>query len=221
MGRRRKFKEMNIGGSGGTTASDIMTSLIGVMILVLIGILLTTIITQAIVVIADPNTKDVVSVLTSEVDGFPESKAFPHGNKDVEPVYVEVFRDHILIHPKNLVLTQRDLALKGNLLALEIDRVASDAVKSYFVLMVRPGGAQVARALRTEIRKRGVEVGVDLLESTRQMTHVSQTTEARRKMMEAINRRNKGGGAAPGSPAPVTPAPSVPPASTPSPPAAT
>ena len=185
--RRRKSGGMSVGGTGGNSATDIMTSLIGVMILVLIGILLTTVITQAVVVLADPNSKDVVTVLESQVDGFPEEKAFPLGNDKKDPIYLEVWKDRVIIHPKvkdSDVVTQRDLRNKDNELARKVEEVAANAGDFYFVLVVRPGAAQLARQLRDVMRNKGVDVGVDLFDSKRKLEHVSKTTEMRKQIIE-------------------------------------
>lgn len=211
MAIRRKKKEFSAGGgTGGSSATDIMTSLIGVMILVLIGILLTTTITQAVVVLADPNQKDVVTVLQSQVDGFPEERAFPHGNDKKQPIYLEVVKDKVIIHPGKAEVSQRELRDPKNLVAQKIDEAASNADDYYFVLVIRPGAALLGRQLRTEIRKRGLDVGVDLFDTARKLEHVSKTEEARKQIIEARKKTNNPNfGKATGKPAP--------PASTPSP----
>jgi hypothetical protein len=194
--RRRKRNEGGGSGTGGSTATDIMTSLIGVMILVLIGILLTTVITQAVVVLADPNTKEIVSVLESKVDGFPEERAFPHNQDMKEPIYLEVWKDRVIIHPKLKdadVVTQMQLRNKDNELAKRVEEVAANAGDFYFVLVVRPGAAQLGRQLRDVMRNKGVDVGVDLFDSKRVMEHVSQTTENRKKIIE-MRKRNPNAG---------------------------
>jgi hypothetical protein len=183
-----------------------MTALIGVMILVLIGILLTTIITQAVVVLADPNTKQIVSVLESKVDGFPEEKAFPHAPEDQkEPVYLEVWKDRVVIHPRvsdTDEISQRELRQKENALTRKIDEVAKEATDFYFVLVIRPGAAQMGRMIRDQLRNRGVDVGVDLFESTRPLTHVSQTINDRRTIIER-RKTNPNAGRALSTPTPA------------------
>ena len=74
---RKAASKFQAGGSG----TDIMTSLIGCLILILLGILIMVFITETVMVIAEPDNKSVQSVVKSHVEGFPESKAFPHGNR--------------------------------------------------------------------------------------------------------------------------------------------
>jgi hypothetical protein len=211
MAIRRKKKEFSTGGgTGGSAATDIMTSLIGIMILVLIGILLTTVITQAVVVLADPTQKDVVTVLQSQVDGFPEERAFPHGNDKKQPIYLEVVKDKVIIHPGKAEVSQRELRQPDNLVAKKIDEAATNADDYYFVLVIRPGAALLGRQLRTEIRKRGLDVGVDLFDSARQLEHVSKTEESRKQIIELRKKANNPNiGKAVPKPAAPAPAPAA------------
>ena len=107
---RKAASKIQAGGSG----TDIMTSLIGCLILILLGILVIIFVSQVLVIITEPDNKDILSVVESKVDGFRESKAFPHGNRFKEPTYVDVYQNKVVIHPGDIEVPQRELYQKQN-----------------------------------------------------------------------------------------------------------
>ena len=179
------------GATGGNTATDIMTSLIGVMILVLIGILLTTVVGQAAGLLTDPETKRFVEVPGALGSGFPEEKIFPHSPGGKEPVYVQVSRDGLVIHPDtpgSIDLPSRELAIAGNPWDRTIDEVAAHPAERYIVLLLHPGAAALGRQVRDAVRARGVDVGVDLIASLQPGHGAGPSTAERLQILN--NRRN-------------------------------
>lgn len=188
--------------SGGS-ATDIMTALIGCLILILLGILVIVLVSQALIIITDPDHSQIVSVVDSKVDGFRETKAFPNGNTEKEPVYVDVHRDRVEIHrypydPQ--VIRQRELMVPGNPFDKILDQVAEDAANRYVVFLIRPNASQLGRQLREGVSKKGgIDIGVELFRSDQIVDHVSASAILREE--EKKNRLEKMKGEGGGSPA--------------------
>lgn len=169
-------------GSGGGSGTDIMTSLIGCLILILLGILIIIFVAQVLVVITEPDNKDIVSVVESRVDGFRESKAFPDGNLIKEPTYIDVHQNMVVIHPGQTEIPQRELFLPENRLTDILEEIRKDAENQYVILLVRPRAAKLQRYLRDQvIAQYNLDIGIELFESARPVEHVSST----RKLLEA------------------------------------
>jgi hypothetical protein len=179
MGKRRKTK-----GDDRGSGTDIMTSLIGCLILILLGILIIIFVAQVLVVITEPDNKDIVSVVESRVDGFRESKAFPDGNLVKEPTYIDVHQNMVVIHPGQTEIPQRELFLPKNRLTDILDEIRNDAENQYVILLVRPRAAKLQRYLRDQvISQYNLDIGIELFESARPVEHVSST----RKLLQAQN----------------------------------
>lgn len=235
MGRRRSHSGNS--GNGSSSATDLMTCLIGCLILVFIGILLMVFIAQSLIKISDTTNAKIITVTPSMVDGFREDRAFPQGNIAKEPTYLDVRRDKVVIHPNNIVVEQRDLfvsrraAKKGELNFDftpdgDLDRltrnIQENATGEYVVMLVRPGAADISKKISEVLRARQIDVGRELYSSDRLVEHVSKTREYYRLKREAeknnttFDHLDAGEHAAavkePGgpSPAPVEPAPPAP-----------
>jgi len=172
----------------GSSATDIMTALIGCLILILLGILLIILVAQSLIMITDPEKSQIVSVVPSNVHGFPEDKAFPKGNTEKEPTYVDVRRDRVEIHRPEyaspLVVSHRELHRAGNPLEEVINIIVENASAEYVVFLVRPDGAKLARTLRAGVKEKRIDVGWELFDSKRIVDHVSATAKLKREIAE-------------------------------------
>jgi len=186
-------------GDNGGSATDIMTALIGCLILILLGILVIVLVTQALIMITDPDKSQIVSVVPSNVDGFREDKAFPKGNTEKEPTYVDVRRDRVEIHRPEyaapLIVSHRELRREGNPLEEVINLVVENASTEYVVFLVRPDGAKLARNLRAGVKEKRIDVGWELFDSKREVNHVSATAKLKREIAEKkrLEMMNQGG----------------------------
>jgi ribosomal protein S15P/S13E len=163
-----------------------MTSLIGCLILILLGILIIIFVAQVLVVITEPDNKDIVSVVESRVDGFRESKAFPDGNLVKEPTYIDVHQNMVIIHPGQTEIPQRELFLPKNRLTDILDEIRKDAENQYVILLVRPRAAKLQRYLRDQvISQYNLDIGIELFESARPVEHVSSTRKLLQEQKEA------------------------------------
>ena len=173
-------------GQGSGSGTDIMTSLIGCLILILLGILIIIFVAQVLVVITEPDNKDIVSVVESRVDGFRESKAFPDGNLVKEPTYIDVHQNMVIIHPGQTEIPQRELFLPKNRLTDILDEIRKDAENQYVILLVRPRAAKLQRYLRDQvISQYNLDIGIELFESARPVEHVSSTRKLLQEQKEA------------------------------------
>ncbi len=196
---RRRHHTVTAGGESGS-ATDLMTCLIGCLILVFIGILLMVFIAQALIKINDTDNAKIVTVTPSNVDGFREDRAFPQGNIQKEPTYLDVHRDSVYIHPNNIRVNQRDVFIarqpqkRGDLNYDfypdgELDRLSrliqDDAAGEYIVMLVRPGAAKIAERIAALLKAKGIDVGRELYSTDRKVDHVSKTREYYRLKREA------------------------------------
>jgi hypothetical protein len=84
-----------------------------------------------------------------------------------QPTRVDVFRDHIVIYPDEVIVAARDMDRDGDALGRLLDDVEADKDKRYILLMARPGSADVVNLLKKKIRLRGVDVGCELYDAGR------------------------------------------------------
>lgn len=154
---------------GGSSATDIMTSLIGCLILLLLGILVIFMATQAMIVTAEPDTHWVS--FAEMGSGFRESQAFPHGNTEKQPVYVDVSNDHVQIFRSSaepVVVSRSDLRRPGNAYVDALKSVRANSGGEYVLFIIRPQGIALARALKKEVLDMGgIDIGTELYDSGR------------------------------------------------------
>ncbi len=190
MGKKRKASAASAG--GGSSAMDIMTSLIGCLILILLGILVIVLVSQIMVALADPDNKQVSSVVESQVDGFRESDAFPEGNVYKEPLYVDVHPDKVVVYPYDAEFSQRRIIFETTDYDTMLEVVASRPDKEYVLFLVRPQASRVYNLLRRRIEALNrtlrdassqIDMGMELYESDREVD-VGMTTRAREGFKE-------------------------------------
>jgi hypothetical protein len=90
------------------------------------------------------------------------------GNKQKEPMYVEINKDRLIIYPDKTIVRMQDLEKGSNpfeklLLFLEKPDVSAS---TYVILALRPGSARAARRVQQMISARGIDVGVELFDAT-------------------------------------------------------
>ena len=190
MGKKRKPSAAP--SSNGTSAGDIMTSLIGCLIFILLGIMIMVLVSQVLVAMADPDGKEVISVVESHVDGFRESEAFPEGNIFKEPLYVDVHPDKVVVYPYDAEFSQRSIIFETTDYDTMLEVVASRPDKEYVLFLVRPQASRVYNLLRRRIEAfnreiRGtanqIEMGMELFESDRKVD-AGMTTRQREGFKE-------------------------------------
>lgn len=140
--------------------------------LMLIGCLVTILVSNIMIVSANPDNISVTTVIRAHgfVDGTEEGSAadlFPYGNRSKEPKYIDVYRDHLVIYPGGEVMTIRDLESEGNAFERLIAAVEPEKELQYIVLLVRPRSSIVARKLKKSIKDRGIDIGYELYEEGR------------------------------------------------------
>lgn len=162
--KRKHARPQSPAGTGGS-ASDILTSLIGVMMMILIGILLTSVIGHATLEMTAARPVD-LDTSPGESLGYAESRAFPHFPGGKRAVYLDVSADRVEIlrgSDAPEVVPAGELALPSNAVSRRLDDVALHPEDEYVVLLIHPGAARLGRGLRDQVRARGLDVGVDLL----------------------------------------------------------
>ena len=140
--------------------------------LMLIGCLVTILVSNIMIVSANPDNISVTTVIRAHgfVDGTEEGSAadlFPYGNRSKEPKYIDVYRDHLVIYPGGEVMTIRDLESEGNAFERLIAAIEPEKELQYIVLLVRPRSSIVARKLKKSIKDRGIDIGYELYEEGR------------------------------------------------------
>ena len=150
---------------GGDSSTDIMTSLIGCLILILIGVLIIILVAQTLVVVTEPREHEIKALVTSDVEGVPDEKSFPQGNRKKQPIYVDVHEDYLLLLDGGKRMGAASLSKKDGEFQTFFDALAEKRNEEYLVLLVRPRAAAFMRKLRHEIAKRDLEVGFDLVPS--------------------------------------------------------
>ena len=146
------------------------------IILMLIGVLMLMLIINVLTIIANPENIKITSIITSSIytkdKGEEEGMSpFPFGNKQKEPLYVDVHRDHMIIYPGNKVVTLRDLERENNAFEQLVLAVDAKKTEEYIVLLARPRSATIVRRLKKVIRDRDIDVGIELFEEGRDVNY--------------------------------------------------
>lgn len=143
------------------------------IILMLTGALVTIMISNVVVIAANPDKIEITSVVGDinkpvEIDDY--------GNKKKNPWYVEVLRDRLVIHPGGEIVNIKDLENRDNGFERLLTRVSARKEEQYVVLMVRPYAAHIARQIKKAVVDRKLDVGVDLLEKDVPVNVISAST---------------------------------------------
>ncbi len=134
------------------------------VILMLTGCLVTIMISNIIVISANPENVQITSILPQGMDPALDKEVTDTlGNVLKSPWYLEVYRDRMIIHPGEEVIQVHDLEETENKFELFLRRVEARRERQYIVLLVRENGATVARKLKKVIRDRKIDIGMDLL----------------------------------------------------------
>mgnify|MGYP001156537968 CR=1 FL=1 len=134
------------------------------VILMLTGCLVTIMISNIVVISANPENVQITSIIPQGMDPASNKEITDsQGNIIKSPWYLEVWRDRMVIHPGGEVIPVRELERKGNNFELFLGRVEARNDSQYIVLLVREHGATIARKLKKVIRDRKIDIGMDLL----------------------------------------------------------
>ncbi len=137
------------------------------IILMLTGCLVTILISNIVVIAANPNNVEITSVIggTSAAGGdVDEAMDVTFGNITKAPWYLEVTRTYLTIYPGEKRVGIRELEERNNPFEEMLAKVEEKKDKQYIVLLVRPLASSFARQLKKIITDRGIEIGMDLLE---------------------------------------------------------
>ncbi len=134
------------------------------VILMLTGALVTIMISNVVIIAANPENVQITSIIPHGFGSAPDKEVEDTaGNVEKNPWYLEVWRDHLIIHPTEEIIQVVDLEEKGNAFELFLDRVQERQESQYIVLLVRENAAALARRLKQAIRDRKIDIGMDLL----------------------------------------------------------
>lgn len=137
------------------------------VILMLTGCLVTIMISNIIIIAANPENVQITSIIPQGMDPANDKPVEDsQGNIIKSPWYLEVWRDRMIIHPGGEEIGVRELEQKNNAFEQFLSRVEARNDRQYIVLLVREHGATIARKLKKVIRDRKIDIGMDLLYST-------------------------------------------------------
>lgn len=133
------------------------------VILMLTGCLVTIMISNVVVISANPENVQITSILPSTGAGAEKEIYDPKGNVIKNPWYVEVWRDRLIIHPGSVEVALRELESRENRFERFLRKIEAVKHREYIVLLVRENAGSVARKLKKVIRDRQIDTGMDLL----------------------------------------------------------
>ena len=135
------------------------------IILMLTGCLVTLVVANIMIIAGNPDNITITSVI-----GLSE---FSDGNVAKDANYIDVRRDRLDLyfeHGARLVSVPiSDLETKGNKLDEFIDTVFAVKDTEYIVMLVRPGSSDIFRRLRSAIKSRKIDLGMELFEHEQQV----------------------------------------------------
>lgn len=134
------------------------------VILMLTGCLVTIMISNIVIIAANPENVQITSIIPRGFDPADNKEVVDaSGNVVKNPWYLEVWRDRMIIHPGGDIISVRELEDKENAFEQFLAAVEAKKDRQYVVLLVREHGASVARKLKKVIRDRKIDIGMDLL----------------------------------------------------------
>lgn len=137
------------------------------VILMLTGALVTIMISNVVIIAANPENVQITSIIPQGFDPSTEKEVEDStGNVTKNPWYLEVWRDRMIIHPTEEVVEIVELEEKENNFERFLDQVEARKNSQYIVLLVRENAAALARRLKQAIRDRKIDTGMDLLFKT-------------------------------------------------------
>lgn len=135
------------------------------IILMLTGCLVTIMVANIMIISANPDNFVITSVV-----GLTE---FAGGNVNKDANYIDVYRDRLELYfdrgERREVVSISDLETRGNKLDEFITQVYDERDTEYIVMLVRPNSADISRRLRNAIQNRGIDLGMELFESDKQV----------------------------------------------------
>ncbi len=134
------------------------------VILMLTGALVTIMISNVVIIAANPENVQITSIIPQGFDPATEKEVEDSmGNVQKNPWYLEVWRDRMIIHPTGEIIGISELEEKQNAFERFLDQVEARKNSQYIVLLVRENAANLARRLKQAIRDRKIDTGMDLL----------------------------------------------------------
>jgi len=133
------------------------------VILMLTGALVTIMISNVVIIAANPENIQITSIIPQSLDPDNKEVEDTTGNVTKNPWYLEVWRDRMIVHPTGEIIEIVELEEKGNAFETFLDRVEARKNNQYIVLLVRENAAALARRLKSIIRDRDIDTGMDLL----------------------------------------------------------
>ena len=156
------------------------------VILMLTGALVTIMISNVVIIAANPENVQITSIIPQGFDPAAQKEVEDTtGNVTKNPWYLEVWRDRMIIHPTGEVIEIVELEEKGNAFEKFLDRVEARSSSQYIVLLVRENAAALARRLKQAIRDRKIDTGMDLLYKTDPIMLRNMATEKNKTEAEA------------------------------------
>lgn len=142
------------------------------VILMLIGVLMILLISNVLTIISNPENVQISALIKNALyDENPTDDMAmivpKFANKAKEPVYVDVYRDSIVIYPEEIVVKSGEITQPGNAFEQLLGRVSELRDRKYIVLLARPHSARMVRRLRETIKDRKIDIGFELYEANR------------------------------------------------------
>ena len=124
------------------------------------AVLVVALVANLFTILGSPDHIRITSILRSTGAGAAAGEA-------KQPSAVDVYRDHLVIYPDEVIVAVRDMDREGDAFGRLLDDVSAAKDSRYILLMARPGSAAVVNLLKKRIRARGVDVGCELYEAGR------------------------------------------------------
>lgn len=85
-----------------------------------------------------------------------------HGrNLTLQPRYVEVRGDGVVLHPGQQFVPAEDVLRSGTPLRRLLEEVRQNRTREYVIVAVRPDGFALFDDVRTQVENRGIEIGYE------------------------------------------------------------
>ena len=168
-----RSRNRHAAGKNGASGTDIMTTLVGCLILILMAVMLLVFVVEVTTTtLASPEQKGIESALLRPVVGFDDARAFPDGDLTRESIYLDVYGDKVVLVNQRFEIPQRALWDENHEAHQRFHRilesVEQNADEQTVVMLVRPGAAKTQRMVRKVVKGYDVDLGIELFETSRQ-----------------------------------------------------
>lgn len=134
------------------------------ILIMTIGVLVVMLVVNVLIMMSNPDNYAIFTVFKPK-EGESDPKQARFANTKLEPIYLDVHPNHMVIYPGSNYVAAADLEVEGNPFEVWLRRLERRKDKNYFLILARPRSAILERKVESIIVERGLGLGVELYDA--------------------------------------------------------